>query len=101
MPKFTIDHACSQTPEESYKLLKSYLEKDDDLKKLDSKLQCKFLDDSKSILAHGAQFKANIAVHANSGGSKIEVVVDLPLLLTPLKGKVQEILTKKLSKVLG
>ncbi|MNK99976.1 hypothetical protein D3C87_1203950 [compost metagenome] len=50
---------------------------------------------------NGSQFKADMVVAANGAGSKVQVTVDLPMLLTPFKGKVQETLQRKLAKYLG
>ena len=51
--------------------------------------------------AKGNQFKADINITSSAQGSSIEVIVDLPLLLTPFKGKVQETIERKLSKHLA
>ena len=74
---------------------------DEDLRRFDSKMQCQFNDGSMNGSIKGSQFKADVAVLAQGTGSKIEIVVDLPMLLTPFKGKVQETLQKKLSKYLA
>lgn len=74
---------------------------DEDLRRFDSKMQCQFDDNRMDGTIRGSQFNANLTVQAQGTGSKIQIVVDLPMLLTPFKGKVQETLQKKLSKYLA
>ena len=73
----------------------------EDIRRLDSKVVCTFSDSTKTGKANGSQFKADISVKAHAGGSKVEVIVDLPFLLTPIKGKVQETIQRKLAKHLA
>lgn len=101
MPKFTIEHPSTSKPQEAYVKIKEFLSQDQDIRRFDSKLSCDFNDSDMSCKLNGSQFKADVKVADNSGGSKVVIVVDLPLLLTPLKGKVQETLQKKLTKYLG
>lgn len=101
MPKFTIDHQSNHDAEEAYKKIKEFLSNDQEIRRFDPKLQVLFNDGSKSANLHGGQFKADMAVASNGTGSKVVVTVDLPLMLTPFKGKVQETLQKKLAKYLG
>lgn len=101
MPKFTIDHQSAHNADEAYKKIKEFLESDQDIRRFDPKLQCSFDDKSKSAAMKGSQFKADMAVASAGAGSKVSVTVDLPLMLTPFKGKVQETLQKKLTKYLG
>ncbi|HEY8269539.1 MAG TPA: polyhydroxyalkanoic acid system family protein [Pseudobdellovibrionaceae bacterium] len=101
MPKFTIEHKSSQSAKEAFDKIKTFMTEDEDLRRFDSKMQCQFNDDSMNGLVKGGQFKADISVLGQGTGSKIQIVVDLPMLLTPFKGKVQETLQKKLSKYLA
>lgn len=101
MPKVTVEHSTSLSAEEAFTKLKSFFEGDEDIRRLDPKIQCKFNDSSMTGQATGSQFKAQMSVQKNSKGSAVAVVVDLPLLLTPFKGKVQETIQKKLAKHLG
>lgn len=101
MPKFTIDHHSSVSAQEAYSKIKEFLSNDQDIRKFDSKLQCKFNDGAMSCKMDGAQFKADMNVAAAGNGSKVSVTVDLPLMLTPFKGKVTETLQKKLAKYLA
>ena len=101
MPKFTIDHTSSQNAQEAYNKIKEFLANDQDIRRFDPKIKCDFDDSAMSCKMNGAQFKADMNVAANGAGSKISVTVDLPLMLTPFKGKVTETLQKKLAKYLG
>lgn len=101
MPKFTIDHQSNHSVEEAYSKIKEFLSNDQDIRRFDPKLQCSFDDGSKSAALKGSQFKADMSLTSSGAGSKVSVTVDLPLMLTPFKGKVQETLQKKLAKYLG
>lgn len=101
MPKFTIDHQSNHDAEEAYKKVKEFLSNDDEIRRFDPKMQVLFNDGSKSCNLHGGQFKADMSIASCGTGSKVVVTVDLPLMLTPFKGKVQETLQKKLAKYLG
>lgn len=101
MPKFTIEHASSHNAKEAFEKIKTFMDGDDDLRRFDPKMQCQFNDGAMNGSIKGSQFKADLSVQAQGTGSKIQIVVDLPMLLTPFKGKVQETLQKKLSKYLA
>lgn len=101
MPKFTIDHSSSHNPEDAYGKIKEFLEKDQDIRRFDPKLQCSFSPENMSAALKGSQFKADLQISAQNAGSKVTVVVDLPLMLTPFKGKIQDTLKHKLTKYLG
>jgi hypothetical protein len=101
MPKFTIDHLSSHDAEVAYKKIKEFLSSDEDIRRFDPKLQVLFNDGSKTCNMHGMQFKAEMLVAEAATGSKVVITVDLPLMLTPFKGKVQETLQRKLAKYLG
>lgn len=101
MPKFTIEHTSSHSAKEAFDKIKTFLGNDEDIRRFDSKLQCEFNDGAMNGFIKGSQFKADVAVLAQGTGSKIQIQVDLPMLLTPFKGKVQETLQKKLSKYLA
>ena len=101
MPKVSIDHKCSLPANEAFTKFKSFFETDADIRRLVPKMKCDFAESSMTGKASGSQFKADIAVKANGTGSSVNVTVDLPLLLTPFKGKVQETIQKKLAKYLA
>lgn len=101
MSKFTIEHESSHNPKEAYEKIKKFLSNDVDLKKFDAKLQSQFDDGSLSGSIKGSQFKADVAVLAVGTGSKVQVTVDLPMLFMAFKGKIQDTLSKKLTKYLA
>ncbi len=100
MPKVNIDHKSPLAAPEAFMKIKVFFETDQDIRRLDPKMTCTFIDASLSGKANGSQFKADIIVKADGEGSLILVVVDLPLLLAPFKAKVQETISKKLNKYL-
>ncbi len=101
MAKFTVEHKSSKKVDHAFQELKTFLEKDPDLRRFDPKMDCVFDEKGKIATIKSSQFKANVEVVEHEKGSQISIHVDLPLLLTPFKGKVQEMLQKKLSKYLA
>lgn len=101
MPKVNIEHECALDDKSCLTKIKSFFEQDQDLKKLDPKISVNFDKNTGAGKVTGSQFKADILVKPMADGSKVTVVVDLPLLLSPFKGKVQEMIQKKLAKHLG
>ncbi len=101
MPKVQVDHQSSKPAAELLQRIRNFFETDPDMKKIDSQVQCHFDANQFSGRVTGSQFKAEIQIRPQSSGSLISVVVDLPLLLTPLKGKVEKILREKLEKHLA
>lgn len=100
MPKVTIDHPSTLPANDAFSKIKTFFENDADIRRFDPNLKCEFNEGSLSGRASGSQFKADISVKGQGAGSVIQVVVDLPLLLAPFKGKVQETIQKKLGKYL-
>ncbi len=98
MPKVSVDHKSTIPAPEAMSKIKIFFETDLDLRKLDPKISCNFKEGETKGHVTGSQFKADVIVVAEGQGSKISIVVDLPLILTPFKGKVEETLRKKLSK---
>ncbi len=101
MPKVTIDHSSNLPAADAFSKIKTFFENDADIRRFDPSLKCDFQESSMSGRATGSQFKADISVKNQGPGSVVQVVVDLPLMLTPFKGKVQETIQKKLSKYLA
>jgi hypothetical protein len=101
MPKITVEHASELSPTEAFTKLKAFFQNDADIRRLDPKLQCTFQDAAMTGHATGSQFKADLSVKPKASGSAVAVIVDLPFLLTPLKGKIQETIERKLAKHLG
>jgi len=101
MPKVTIDHASNLPANDAFSKIKTFFETDADIRRFDPNIKCDFNEGAMSGRALGSQFKADISVKGQGAGSVIQVVVDLPLLLAPFKGKVQETIQKKLGKYLA
>ena len=101
MPKFNITHKSNLKTQDSYAKIKAFFNSEEEMKKIGQKMQCSFDDKTLTGKAKGGQFSAEIVVKSDGEGSKIEILVDLAMLLTPLKGKVQEIITHKLAKFIG
>lgn len=100
MPKFKVETPSSHGPEESFAKIKNFLEKTDELKKIDAHIVCTFEDKNLKALAQGKQFKAAISVLSQSDDCLVSVEIEIPLLLSPFKGKIQESLQRKLKKAL-
>jgi hypothetical protein len=101
MPKLTIDHNSQLPADDAFLKIKTFFETDKDIRRFDPNLKCEFDQGSMSGKALGKQFKADIAVKSQGPGSSVQVIVDLPLMLTPFKGKVQETIEKKLNQYLA
>ncbi len=101
MPKFKVETPSSLTPIETFAKIKTFLETADDLKKIDANIVCTFEESKLRGLAKGKQFKAEISVQPGNPACMVNVEVEIPLLLSPLKGKIQESLQRKLKKALA
>ncbi|MAE75143.1 MAG: hypothetical protein CL675_13705 [Bdellovibrionaceae bacterium] len=101
MPKVNVASSTSMNAQDSYNKVKSLLENDADLKKLDPAYSCQFNDSSLSGTASGNLFKAQLKVKDAAGGSEVSIEVDLPMKLALVKGMVQKTLQKKLDNTLG
>lgn len=101
MPKLNIEHKSTLNSDEAFEKIKSFLQNEQEIKKIDSKIVCQFNEAQKTGKANGSQFKADISVKETSDGSVVKLDVDLPMLLTPFKGKIQETIHRKLSKYLS
>ena len=100
MPKLSIEYPTSHGVTDTYSKLKSFFQTDE-IKKYDPKVECKFNDANNSCDLKGSQFKGDFKVAEAGTGSHVKINIDLPFLLTPLKGVIQESLTKMLKKHLG
>lgn len=101
MPKISIDYPTSHGVTDTYSKLKDFFEKTDEIKKYDPKVECKFNDSAYSCDLKGSQFKGDFKVKEAGAGSQITINIDLPFLLTPLKGTIQDSLKKMLKKHVG
>lgn len=101
MPKINVEHESSLGLADATVKIRDFFEKDADLKKIDPKIEFDWDEKTKKANVKGSQFKATVALSDKTNGTLISVVVDLPLLLTPFRGKVEETLHKKLKKYLA
>jgi hypothetical protein len=101
MPKFTVEHDSEKNADETYKAIKQVLSSDNTFQKFDANAKCTFDDGKKSAQISGSQFKAEMKVAGGAGRTQVSVTVDLPFLLMPFKGKIQESLKKMLDKHLA
>ena len=104
MPKFKVESSSKHSAEETYKLIKNLLENDRELRKMDSSYVCSFNETAMTGSAKGGKFEAGMKVSSASSpssGSKVEIEVSLPMLLTPVKGIVQSTLQKKIESILA
>ncbi|MBX3016686.1 MAG: polyhydroxyalkanoic acid system family protein [Bdellovibrionaceae bacterium] len=101
MPKITVNHDSTTAPSEAFEKIKNFFETDQDIRKLASDMKVTFTDSAMTGKATASQFSADFSVKPEGAGSKVSVLVDLPFILTPFKGKVQETLEKKLKKYLA
>ncbi len=97
MPKVNVKQEISGEKKKVYAAVKAYLEGRDTLKKLGATLD--WNDKSCAGAIKASNFKGQISVTEASGKSLVEIAIDLPLLLTPFRGKVEEELKKHLSRV--
>lgn len=101
MPKFTIEHQTKKPVDETFGAVKKFLSNEGEIQKFDPKAKVQFDEAKRSCQVSGSQFKAEMSVLPAPEGSKVSVLVDIPLLLTPFKGKIQETLQKMLGKHLA
>ncbi len=100
MPKFKIEASSKYKPEETFQRIKTLLETDKDLRKLDT-YTCNFNPTAFSGSAKGNKFEADMKVTSVGEGAQVQIDVSLPLMLTPIKGLVQTTLQKKLDTILA
>ncbi len=101
MPKVKVESQSKHSPQDTFAKIKHLLENDKELRKMDSSYVCKFNESGLTGSAKGGQFEADMKVVAQGTGSKVEIEVSLPLLLTPVKGIVQSTLQKKIESALA
>lgn len=87
--------------DEALTKIKNFFETDKDLQRIDSNIQCQVSTSEGKAKITGSKFKAEVEIKAKDSGSQIKVVIDLPLLLSPFKGKVEETIKHKLGKYLA
>ena len=100
MPKFKVEAPSPLEPKETFKKIKGFLESAEDLKKIDPNIVCTFEDEKMKGLAKGKQFKAEISIQSGNSQCMVSIEVEIPFLLSPFKGKIQESLERKIKKAL-
>lgn len=97
MPKVKVSREIAGKRSAVFAAVKAYLEARDTLKKIGAEVEW----DSKACEAtiEGSNFAGSITVAEQKNAALVEISIDLPLLLTPLKGKVEAELLKHLERV--
>ena len=101
MPSLTIQKQSALSPNEMFERISGLLSNDGDLRKLDPNFESQFDAANLSGTATGSMFKARMNVAADAGGSKVELVVDLPMTMTLMKGMIEKKLRAKVDEVLA
>ncbi len=101
MPKVKVESKSELSQKEAFVRIKALLENDADLQKMDSSCKFTFDDAGQTGKGKGSKFSAEMKVSAAGTGSNVMIEIDLPLMLTPIKGMVQSTLEKKLQKALA
>jgi hypothetical protein len=97
MPQVKVKQEIAGDKKKVFSAVKKYLDGRDTLTKLGATIDW----DEKSCTGdiEASNFSGKLTVAEAKGKSMVEISVDLPLLLTPFKGKVEEELKKHLSRV--
>jgi hypothetical protein len=101
MPKISFEHTSQLAPQDAFEKIKNFFESETELKKYDATLKCQFNESQRSGQAKGSQFSADMKVQDKGAGCVVTLNIDLPFLLSPFKGKIQESVQRKLKKYLG
>lgn len=97
MPQVKVSQEISGKKQDVFKAVKAYLEEKAPLQKIGAEIEW---DDKKCCgLIEASNFKGELAIDEKSGKTIVAISIDLPLLLTPFKGKVEEELKKHLGRV--
>jgi len=101
MAKFTISTSSKLSPSESYNKVKSILETDPDLRKLDSNYECIFDDLTLTGTSKGKFFKAIMSITPKGDGSIVVITVELSFALSLAKSSIEKALSTKLTSALS
>ena len=101
MPKLKCESQTTHSPLDAFARLKTMLETDGQLRSMDAGYRCTFDDAAMTGTAKGTKFEAELKVSPAGTGAAVEILVSLPLMLTPLKGMVQSTLQKKMDAALA
>lgn len=102
MPKIEIKKSTNFSAKATFDKVESFLKDDPDLRKMDSSYQCQF--DSAKLTGNlkGKQFEGQFHIQEiATSSSQVIITVQIPLLLTPLKGAIESTLNKKLDRLLA
>ena len=97
MPQVKVTHEIKGKKQAVYSAVKEYLDGRDTLDKLGAKMV--WNDKACEGKIEAGNFSGALEVSEKGGESSVSISIDLPLLLSPFKGKVQEELKKHLSRV--
>ena len=101
MPKINIETPSQHSDQETFSKLKSFFDEDKDLRKMDSSYTCTYDDAGLKGTAKGSKFTADMSVKSQGDGAAVSICVEIPFMLSPFKGKIEETLVRKLGKVLA
>ena len=98
MPKVNVEQEIEGKPKNVYSAVKEYLNARGTLEKLGGSVVWDDTEGRGSIEAKN--FSGSIEITANGENtSLVQIEIDLPFLLSPIKGKVKEELSKHLQRV--
>jgi hypothetical protein len=101
MPKFNVEYTTEKSATEAFAQVKTFFAGENDIRRFDPKLACSFDEKLLKCTVKGSQFSALVDVIEHKAGAKLNIQVEIPFLLTPLKGKIEDSLKKSLSKFIG
>lgn len=101
MPAIQMSTPSPFSKVETYQKIRSFLDTDQTLRKLDSQLTTSFQDEQFSASAKGKQFEAQFTVRELNEKSEVHVKIDLPFTMALFKGQIESKLKEKLAQVLG
>lgn len=97
MPQVKVKQEIEGEKKKVFAAVKKYLEGKETLSKLGATIEW----DAKALKGEieASNFSGLLEVTEKAGKTLVEIAIDLPLLLTPFKGKVEEELKKHLGRV--
>ena len=101
MPKVNIDIDSKYAPQETFAKIKKFFEEPGELKKYDPDISCDFNDPQMSGVAKGSKFSADMKVQPKGDTAAVNIVLDLPFLLSPFKGQIKSTVERKLGAILS
>lgn len=102
MATLKIEKDASLDPAAAFQKVKEFIQNDPTLRGLDSHYTCQFDEALKTCVAKGGQFEARLSVSPLPGpGSRVTVEVQIPFALMLMKGKITEMVSRKLEKTLA